>query len=173
MRAVRYASIIFATAATLTGCASDAPTLTAAADAPLFSAMSGGQEQNISVPFQSLVFIPCANKGVGETVVLVGKIHLKNDILFDGNGGLHLRSHFQPQGVSGVGTTTGEKYQGTGVSRNSLNLTAGVTQSSINNYRIIGQRTGNNYQVHQNTHYTVNANGQVTAEVDNPVITCR
>lgn len=172
-RASTMFSVAFAIAASLTACGADAPTITAADNSPRMSAVSGGQEQNISVPVEIPVFIPCANKGAGESVALSGKLHIKNDILFDGNGGAHIRSHFQPQGISGLGTPSGDRYQGTGVSRSSLNLTAGVTQSSVNNFRIIGQRTGNNYQLHVNAHYTMNANGDVTAVVDHVTSSCR
>lgn len=172
MRTMLRGSLMFVVSATLIGCAPDAPTPTAAPDAPLFSAVSGGQEQNIIVPLDLAVFVPCAVDGAGEFVMLSGMLHLKNDILFDGRGGVHVRSHAQPMGVSGTGAVSGDRYQGTGVTRSSLNLTAGVTQTMINNFRIIGQGSGNNAMVHVNTHITVNANGELTASVDNASSTC-
>ena len=44
--------------------------------------------------------------------------------------------------------------------------------TAVNNFRIIGQGPDNNYQVHQNVHFTINANGTVTSEVDNSSVDC-
>jgi hypothetical protein len=43
----------------------------------------------------------------------------------------------------------------------------------VNNFRLIGQGSGNNLQVHQNVHITINANGTVTATVDNTSVDCK
>jgi hypothetical protein len=43
----------------------------------------------------------------------------------------------------------------------------------VNNFRIIGQGPGNNYLVHEVFHVTINANGEVTAYVDNFSIECK
>jgi hypothetical protein len=40
-------------------------------------------------------------------------------------------------------------------------------ETFVNNFKIIGQGPGNNFLVHQNVHITVNANGTLTASVDN------
>ena len=40
-------------------------------------------------------------------------------------------------------------------------------ETYINNFRIIGQDPDNNYLVHETFHVTVNANGELTAFVDN------
>jgi hypothetical protein len=37
----------------------------------------------------------------------------------------------------------------------------------VNNFKIIGQGPDNNYTVHENTQFTINANGDLTATVDN------
>jgi hypothetical protein len=84
--------------------------------------------------------------------------------------------HFQPQGISGTGETTGANYQGTGVTqesfKNSLqNGQANLT--SVNNFRIIGQGPGNNYLVHETLHVSVNADGAVTVFHDNFSIDCK
>lgn len=43
----------------------------------------------------------------------------------------------------------------------------------INHFRMVGQGPGNNYEVHENSHVTVNANGDFTASHDNLSITCK
>ncbi len=72
---------------------------------------------NVSVPVNIPVFIPCAAGGTGELVVLSGDLHVLVRFTRSKSGGVHAAAHFQPQGISGVGQTTGEKYQATGVTQ--------------------------------------------------------
>lgn len=84
-----------------------------------------------------------------------------------------MKQHFQPQGISGTGLTTGDKYQATGVTQQEFNATAGLTQKFINNFRMIGQGPGNNFLVHETFHVTITPNGDVTSTVDNFSVECR
>jgi len=126
-------------------------------------------------PISLTVFIPCAAGGTGEFVALSGDLHDLFHVTFDGNGGFHLDAQDNPQGVSGVGLTTGDKYQGTGVTRSDFNGTAGgtIVYTAVNNFRIIGSGPGNNFLVHDNFHITVNPNGTVTSSHDNFSVTCK
>lgn len=128
---------------------------------------------NERVPITLFVFVPCANDGTGELVELTGTLHVLTHVTIDDRGGLHVKTHFQPQGVSGVGLTTGDKYQGTGVTQQRFNATAGITDTFVNNFRIVGQGPGNNFLVHQNVHITITPNGDVTAAVDNFRVECK
>jgi len=131
---------------------------------------------NVRVPINISVFIPCAAGGAGESVELSGTLHLLFEITVDSNGGVHMKTHAQPQGVRGVGLTTGDKYQGTGVTQDHSNFGSDglpVTFTFVDNFRIIGQGPGNNFLVHQTFHVTVNANGKVTADVDNFSVECK
>jgi len=128
---------------------------------------------NVSVPVNIPVFIPCAAGGTGELVVLSGDLHVLVRFTRSKSGGVHAAAHFQPQGISGVGQTTGEKYQATGVTQDEFNARIGVEETFVNNFRIIGQARGNNFLIHENFHITINANGRVTAFVDNFRVDCR
>jgi len=119
------------------------------------------------------VFVPCANGGAGEFVELSGSLHDLFHVTDTGKGKFILHFHDNPQGVVGTGLNTGDKYQGTGVTRGTLVLAAGVTQTFVNNFKIIGQGTDNNFLVHENFHITVNPDGTVTALHDNFSIECR
>src|SRR3954453_10041297 len=59
-------------------------------------------------------FVPCANGGAGEDVFLSGDIHIVVHVTFDGSGGAHFDEIHNPQGVSGIGLTTGAMYRGGG-----------------------------------------------------------
>jgi len=136
---------------------------------------SAAVTQNDKVPTDRWEWVECANNGNGELVHLTGDLHVLSAVTDDGAGGFHVKWHFQPQGISGVGEITGDKYQGTGVTQWQLNAKPPFPyeETYVNNFRIIGPGKGNNLLVHQNLHITVNANGEVTAEVDNVKIECK
>ena len=128
---------------------------------------------NLSVPVDIAVFIPCANGGAGEVVTLSGDLHTVLRYTDPARGGIHAASHFQPQGISGVGETTGDTYHATGVTQDEFNATVAVEETFVNNFRIIGQGSGNNFLVHSVFHITFNANGPITAFVDTLSVDCR
>jgi hypothetical protein len=129
---------------------------------------------NDFVPFALVSFVPCANGGAGELVLIEGTLHIQDHITINGNR-VNLKTHFQPQGATGVGLVTGDVYQATGVTQeqDSLPLTNGAAEFTfINNFRLIGQGPDNNLQVHQTVHVTIDANGNVTTVVDNTTVDC-
>jgi hypothetical protein len=73
----------------------------------------------------------------------------------------------------GIGQTTGDKYQATGVTQDQFNAKVGVEETFINDFRIIGQGNGNNFLIHETFHITINANEIPTASVDNFSVDCR
>jgi hypothetical protein len=130
--------------------------------------------ESISFPFDMTVWIPCALDGAGEAVYLTGALHSVWHWGEDESGGWHATSHFQPQGLSGIGQTSGDTYQGTGVTRWSTNFNVfPYNDTYVNNYRMIGQGPGNNFTVHETYHITINANGELTAEVANFRVACQ
>src|SRR4051794_36915646 len=90
-------------------------------------------------PIEIAQFVQCANGGAGEMVVVSGNLHQVFTTVINANGDITLRSHFQPQGVSGVGLTTGDTYQATGVTELSDNFGAPfpVISTFVNNFRFI------------------------------------
>jgi len=127
---------------------------------------------NSFFPIDLTVFVPCANGGLGEDVELSGTLHDLISVTINDNS-LHVKTHDQPQGISGTGLVTGDKYQATGVTQEEFNTSFGLQDTFVNNFRIIGQGNGNNFLVHENFHITINANGTVTALHDNFSIDCK
>jgi hypothetical protein len=86
-----------------------------------------------------------------------------------------ISEHFQPQDISGTGFVTGDKYQGTGITQtsNTFSTPLPIEFTFVNNFYMIGQGPGNNFKVHETFHFTINANGVVTAVVDNFRVTCQ
>jgi hypothetical protein len=128
---------------------------------------------NEQIPFSLIAFVPCANDGAGEDVLVTGTLHVLSHVTIDAQGGLHVKQHFQPQGATGVGLTTGDTYHATGVTQEEFNFTGGFTDTFINNFRWIGQGPDNNLLVHQTIHVTITPTGEVTSEVDNTSVECR
>jgi len=115
------------------------------------------------VPF-SLLFTPtgpgCEN---AEKILLTGSLNI---VSHDANGKLVLQFH--PQGVTGVGQTTGTTYRGTG---GTIYITYppsdGQTHTVVNNFNIIATSpSGISSIEHLVLHTTVNAQGVITATVD-------
>jgi len=124
-------------------------------------------------PTTWVTWVSCANNGLGEWIVLDGYMHVLAHWTDDGNGGYHYKSHVQPQNLSGVGQTTGDKYHATGVTQDQGNGKVGDEHTYVNRYRMIGQGRGNNYLVHETWHTTFNANGEMTADVHNVSSECK
>jgi hypothetical protein len=132
---------------------------------------------NSSIPESFTVFVPCANNGTGELVDFSGDLHVLSIVTIGGGNNVTIRNHFQPQGISGIGRSTGYKYQATGGNQYSTQFDNidgfPLLFSSVSNFRIIGQGPNNNFLMHENIHLTVNANGTTTAYVDNFSIDCK
>ena len=88
---------------------------------------------------------------------------------------IHMSQHWQGQGISGTGNTTGDLYQAAGVNRfdTKASFNGQFKQTIADNFRLIGQGPGNDLLLHHTLHVTVNANGDVTATVDNFWVECK
>ena len=131
--------------------------------------------ENAKIPVEIDIEIPCANGGAGEEVFLTGTLHVLTTYDINGNV-VRGRFHDQPEGVSGIGSVSGDRYEATGVSQGEFKSSLRNGQaivSFINNFRIIGQGPGNNYLVHENIHLIVNANGDMTTVVDQAGADCK
>ena len=130
---------------------------------------------NDFVPLQLNVFISCANDGSGEVAEMSGRLHVLETQTTNAAGGSSSTLHFQPMNVKGFGDVTGDRYNANGLTRFSTTIGPGglpFSDTFVNNFYIIGQGPGNNFQVHSTMHITINANGVVTANVDNGWAVC-
>jgi len=90
------------------------------------------------------------------------------------SGGFIVSSHFQPQVIMGVDLTTGTRYVATGLTRDILvtSPSGGSTETYVNRFHIQATSGAESFIVSEVFHITVNANGDVTAFVDNFSSTC-
>ena len=122
--------------------------------------------ENFILPFSRTVEAPF----VGEVVQLTGYGHFLTITQMDANGGMNVKIHHQLQGTSGVGLTTGKKYQASGKESFKFRIPPGAAEpyvfTCVSTARVIGQGPGNNMMLHYLMHVTINANGTVTADIE-------
>lgn len=119
-------------------------------------------------------FVPCAANGSGEAISnFTGSFHQVLFTMIDDQGGFHIEFHVQPQGVVGIGETTGYKYRATGETVVTFNGKVGSETTFVDNVKIIGPGPGNNFLVHETFHINVNSNGETTVFVDHISIECK
>jgi hypothetical protein len=107
----------------------------------------------------------------GQVVTLSGDIHIVTHVTTDASGGMHIVEHSNYQNVSGTGGAI--TYRG--VSSNSTVFNNSMPQSEftvVDQVLLISQGSTDNLQIHVTMHFTINANGQVTAVVENVRAEC-
>ncbi|HEY2934376.1 MAG TPA: hypothetical protein VGK99_21770 [Acidobacteriota bacterium] len=108
----------------------------------------------------------------GETVAVEGSIHLQFRITEDQAGGLHIASHTNING-SGTGLVTGTSYRFNEADNDELNVRALPVESTFTRHvNVIGAGQVPNFQIHLTQHITINANGELTADVINESTPC-
>ena len=126
--------------------------------------------QNFIFPIEEDIDIPCA----GESVHLTGNLHFSVHTTRTPDGDELQHFTENPQGVSGVGSVTGNKYQLTGrFSEVRQGLPPGQVGTFIAINNVIGQGPGNNMYAHSNFHFTANANGELTVSFQHVTGSCK
>ena len=172
--------ILFSVAFALAACGGGQPGFNNSSVTPLAERSITTQSaevvtSNTIVPVYVTQLVPCANRGRGEIVVLTGNLHMVARTTVTANNA-HVMMSNNPQGVSGLGLVTHDKYQGNGVTREDENVANGFFPENltfVNNFHIIGQGPANNLLVHQTSHITVNANRAITVNNVTLSIACQ
>ena len=109
----------------------------------------------------------------GQSVTLSGEIHIVTHVTNNPNGGILIKEHSNYQDVSGVGQPITLTYRG--VSSNNTVFNNSMPQSEftvIDQVLLISQGPTDNLQIHVTMHFTINANGQTTAVVEEVRVEC-
>ena len=139
------------------------------------SAPAASIQNSRDEPITLSLYISCANDGHGEYVDVSGTTHVTLNFTVSANGST-LVMHVNPQGLVGVGQTTGNIYRATGVTQVATTVAADgypYEYTVVNNFRFIGPGSGNNYNLHSLQHATVNANGSMTVFIDSFSTDCK
>ena len=123
------------------------------------------------IPFD-IVLAP--EEACGEAIHLSGTLLAQFTFTESSGGNVEIGFHFNPQGVTGVGLTSGATYHATGETLGTTTIKAkgGISDTFVNNFKIIGEGSAPNFLQTDVIHLTVNANGDVTATVEKSMIRC-
>ena len=121
----------------------------------------------------SYTAIECENGQASELIKLEGQIFERFVFQFNPGGSVHVSIHTMPVGVKGVGADSGEEYRVKEQEHASYNNSV---MGGVGNYRqtvkIVGRTSGARYTLVGRGHYTVNANGELTAVRDTLELQC-
>jgi hypothetical protein len=123
---------------------------------------------NGDVPLPPTLHNPCN----GEIVDISGVLHEVIDKTVSDSGNIHLSVHFNAQGVSGVGETTGANYSFSDSVNEHLTFAGASNETISHTLHVVGQGGVPNFDFHFLVHFTVNADGTVTSSFDNFTTTC-
>ncbi|NNF34118.1 MAG: hypothetical protein HKN68_08420 [Saprospiraceae bacterium] len=125
----------------------------------------------------TVIEIPYFNSGPlcnGEFLELTGTWQIISNVHPDGNGGFHVVDHWHIK-ASGIGTY-GNEYKLNYSDNFVTNTGAGglpFTGTNTSNFNIIGKGKAPNLKSWGVVHVTINANGDVTADVNWSAFTCK
>ena len=128
----------------------------------------------VNEPFDFLVDNPCAADGAGEVIEFTGFAHTL--FHFTINGSRVSMTALVQFHISGVGLSTGDQYQSTQAIHfaESGSLVNGQFLTTfVGNAEVTGPGPGNNMYFPATLHVTVNANGEVTAEISKGDFVCK
>jgi hypothetical protein len=132
------------------------------------SARATVTDTNDMIPFEFDVDVPCT----GDVVHVTGKLHFTVHTVETSSG--YFQVHFSSSLTgSGVGDVTGNTYHVTLKNSEVRNdVPAGFEDSFIANNHVISEGSAPNLDAHSTIHFTLNANGVVTAQVSNLTFSC-
>jgi hypothetical protein len=133
-------------------------------------------DPNDFFPQSFSIFVPCAAGGLGEDVLLTGRLHQVFHVTVSNTDNVVRTVHNNAR-LSGIGATTGDLYHSTVTDKFQTLFhffhREGQVFTEVFTIRMIGQGSGTNFVIRQLIHVTVNANGSVSAVVDKLSIACK
>jgi hypothetical protein len=130
---------------------------------------SSNRAQVLSMPLDVLVDnLDCG----GELIHVTGTQHITFQTILDAEGNVvHSVGHLNWAGVTGEGVNSGTQYRIVNVLGSStFNVNAGFQETVATGFQFIAtgpDKSTVDVRVHANLHITLNANGELTAEVSN------
>ena len=113
-----------------------------------------------------------------ELVSITGNAHIVSQVILDESGNPHIVSRVNFQHVGGVGLTTGQTYtvQASAGSVHNLDVSSAeaFTETATLRFTSVGpNQVAPDFLRHITFHFTINANGEPTAEVIDVRTQCR
>ncbi len=144
---------------------------------PAHAAAEHTRKTNERVPIEYVVFVPCANDGAGETVVLSGTAHILEHVVIDEGEEPAPHVLYRTQiSLSGVGESTGETYRAVVFELDEYTERGDedtpYQRTFIEHLRLVGQSSGTVFVVRSISHHTVSEAGRVTASFTFETVSC-
>ena len=132
------------------------------------------QTTNEQFPVDFKVGNACSNDP-GEIIQLNGTLHVNSTVVSAGNGGFHVTSHANWQGVEGTSLTTGDMYRFITRGKSSFNTNGEFpfTSTMTTHNNVVSQGTGAILVMQIIFKITVNANGEVTTQFAHQSAECK
>jgi hypothetical protein len=125
--------------------------------------------------FTGFVFFhPCANGGVGEDVIFFGELLVAVHSTTTPRGQAVFHVTRAAPHLTAIGLDTGALYLPVGVTKSTQVLTQGATQFTfIDRSLLIGVGQTEDVILKTTIHFTINANGKLSAEIEDVEVICR
>lgn len=125
------------------------------------------------VPYDQTLFVPCGNGGAGQEVALTGSLKIVEETVYNSHG-FTLNYHVITQGITGVGLSTGEKFQASGGNKGTISGEFGeegqYSRVFIQQLRIVGQHSV--FKVSYKTKITITPDGKITTSIEDETVDC-
>jgi len=131
---------------------------------------------NEDFPFVEHIQVPCANNGAGEYVDFDGYVHYVETTVRNGSRRTFILSS-NPQGLTGIGSITGDVYHATG--KETISITWDAIDkdpsefTSVSRFHLVAAGTGNDFYVKMTNHVTINASGDLAVSHSFSETTCK
>ena len=125
-----------------------------------------------AIPFEKIVFVPCANGGNGEEVKLTGTSKIVYQINWNDRGS-HMVYHESFHGVAGIGLTSNESFTASGKTEGVVSGSwenSHFVRTMVQEIKINGQNT--KFTVRYNLHITINPDGSVSFKRESETADC-
>jgi hypothetical protein len=157
-------------------CSKNAAEMPAQNNPEVLSNQSSGADVSSSeelVPYERTLFVPCGNGGAGEEVALTGSLKFVEQIIYNDRG-FTFNYHVIAQGITGVGLSTGEKFEASGGNKGTITGEFGeegqYTRVFMEQLKIIGQNSV--FKVLYKTKITITPDGKITTSIEEESVDC-
>ena len=137
------------------------------------SSNASTRTSTVAIPFENTVFVPCANGGAGEDVLVTGKFNLVYQMTWTDHD-FTMVYHDNDHQVKGVGLSSGETFTGSG-GTNGTFMGAWVNSQWVGNFvertKIVGKNTV--FTIIQKLHLIVTPDGNVVVNNVEQTVTCQ
>ena len=136
------------------------------------SSNNGHENNSHVVPFETTIFIPCANGGAGEDVSFTGNITFVYQYRWNNNG-FSIVYHETPNQVKGTGVTSGTNYVASG-GTNGVAIGTWVSEQWVattnSRLRVVGP--DGIFTVNYKYHLTVLSDGSIAVKKREETVDC-